>query len=189
MFYPIARSRECTLSASPHRSVFPKLFAAAPAARIRRSWSLPLQGLLARGGLLGSVELSAYRLARPLKRVLGTSPLRSGWGGENAGYQNRRRLRHPCGSRGSAKRPGADAVEFARHQSAYLKWHHRRRPQETAQRLQILENTIQASESGKHGTAQKRFTLLPIRFPAFCPVHVLRPCSSAAKRSEAAGEN
>jgi hypothetical protein len=31
-------------------------------------------------GLLGLVELSAYRLARRLKRVVGTSLLRPGWG-------------------------------------------------------------------------------------------------------------
>jgi len=32
-------------------------------------------------GLLGSVVPSAYRLARRLKRVVGTLPLRPGWGG------------------------------------------------------------------------------------------------------------
>src|SRR6516165_737635 len=71
-------------------------------------------------GLLGFVEPSAYRLARRLKRVVATSPLRQMGRTGDAGYQNRRRLHHSCGSRGAAKRSGADAVEFARHQSAHV---------------------------------------------------------------------
>src|SRR6516165_7179424 len=71
-------------------------------------------------GLLGFVEPSAYRLARRLKRVVVTSPLRQMGRTGDAGYQNRRRLHHSCGSRGATKRTGADAVEFARHQSAHV---------------------------------------------------------------------
>src|SRR6516164_1594623 len=52
--------------------------------------------------------------------------------------------------------------------------------QEVASCLRILENTIKAPESGKHETARKCSALLPIRFPAFCRVHVL----SAPERSE-----
>ena len=55
------------------------------------------------------------------------------------------------------------------------------RPQEAAERLQIPENTIKVPLFGKHKTARKRFTLLPMCCPDFAG-----PCSSAAERSEAA---